>query len=51
MSLSEKAIEEFKELYRIQYGENISNEDAYKMGENLISLFKILCRDLPNNEE
>jgi len=48
MSLSKKAIDEFKEIYEKEFGEKISDAQAEEMGENLIRLFEIIYRSLPN---
>lgn len=50
MSFSKKAIEEFKEIYRKEFGEEISDAQAEEMGENLIELFKIIYRPLPDSD-
>ena len=47
MSLSKKAIDEFKEIYEKEFGEKISDAQAREMGENLINLFRIIYRFLP----
>ena len=47
MGLSKEAIEEFKEIYFKEFGEKISDEEAIGMGENLVSLFEIIYRPLP----
>jgi hypothetical protein len=50
MKLSEEAIEDFKEIYYREYGKEISDEEAQEMGQNLLSLFHIICRPLPEDE-
>ena len=40
--LSEKAIDEFQEIYKKKFGKEISRQDAYESGQNLVNLFKIL---------
>ncbi len=47
MELSQEAIEEFKRIYTEEVGEDISDEETRELGENLISLFKIIYRPLP----
>ena len=47
MGLSEKAIKEFKEIYRRELGEEISDEKAQELGQDLISLFNIIYRPIP----
>ena len=38
MRLSKKAIKEFKEIYRKEYGETISDEEVQEIGQNLFSI-------------
>jgi hypothetical protein len=47
MSLSQKGIEDFKQAYLEEFNEDISDAEAKEMGENLIALFKIIYRPLP----
>jgi flagellin-specific chaperone FliS len=47
MRLSKEAIEEFKEIYEREFGKTITDEEAQEMGQNLISLFKIIYREIP----
>jgi len=51
MRLSREAIEEFKEVYSKETGEEISNEEAQELAEALLSLLRIVCRPLPKKEE
>jgi hypothetical protein len=50
MALSKEAIEEFKEIYREEFGKQISDAEAQEMGESLISLFKIIYRPIPEEK-
>ncbi len=49
MGLSQKAIEEFKKIYSQEIEENISDEKAKELGENLLELFKIIYRPVPRD--
>jgi hypothetical protein len=40
--LSRRAIEEFKAIYREEYGEDISDDEALEMGLRLLNFLKIL---------
>jgi len=51
MSLSKEAIEEFKDIYYREFGRKISDEEAQEMGQNLLSLFKIIYRPIPEDED
>ena len=42
MQLSQKDIDEFKEIYRRQFGEDISDDEARQMGTRLLRFFKVL---------
>lgn len=37
--ISEKALQEFKKIYKEQFGEEISNERAVELGINLLVFF------------
>lgn len=47
MALSKEAIEEYKRIYRKNFGEDISDEEAREQGENLIDLFRVIYRPIP----
>lgn len=51
MRLSKEAIKEFKEIYYTEFGKTISDEEAQEMGQSLISLFKIIYRPIPTDED
>jgi hypothetical protein len=47
MSLSQKGIEDFKQAYLEEFNEEISDAQAKELGENLVALFRIICRPIP----
>jgi len=51
MGLSRKAIEEFKEIYLQEFGQEISVKEARELAESLLSLFKIVCRPISEEKE
>jgi flagellin-specific chaperone FliS len=51
MRLSKEAIEEFKQIYERGYGKTISDEKAQELGQNLLSLFKIIYRPIPSDKD
>ncbi len=53
MEISQKALKEFKEIWRKQFGEEISDKDAYEEATCLLRLFQVVYRPLPpkNKEE
>jgi hypothetical protein len=51
MGLSKEAINEFKAIYREEFGEEISNAEAQELGESLISLFKVIYRPIPRKDK
>lgn len=48
MEISQKALEEFKEIWKRQFGEEISDKDAYEEASCLLRLFKVIYRPLPS---
>jgi hypothetical protein len=51
MKLSKEAIEEFKEIYRKECGEEISDQEAYEKGSRSIELFKIIYKPIPQENK
>ena len=50
MNLSKKAIEEFEEIWRKEIGTEIPDEEVQALAQDLLSLFKLICRPLPQRE-
>ncbi|NQU99637.1 MAG: hypothetical protein HQ538_02775 [Parcubacteria group bacterium] len=44
MALKQDDIDELKEIYRKETGKDISNQEAWEMGINLLELGKLLLR-------
>lgn len=44
MPLDQKAIDELKEIYRKEYGEDLSDEEAMGIGNRLLRVFTWLLR-------
>lgn len=55
MSLSDKSIKEFQEIFKKEYGKEISYEEAAESGEQLVGFFKLLydceVKDLKRKEK
>ena len=51
MELSKEAIEEYKRIYKAEFGEEISDQEAYKQAINLLQLFKIIYRPISEKKE
>lgn len=51
MQLSKAAIEEFKRIYKEEFGEELSDQEATEKAQRLISFFKIIYRRIPDDEE
>lgn len=50
MQLDPQAVEEFKELYLKEYGENLSNQEAILFAARLIAFVKaVYGKSLPND--
>lgn len=51
MKLSKKAIDEYKEIYRREYGKTLTDQEAYEQASNLLRLFKVIYRPLPSEKK
>jgi hypothetical protein len=54
MTVSQQRVEEFREAYRKEYGEDISEAEARDMLTRLVVLCEMLARplpDLPDSDE
>lgn len=51
MGLSKKTIEGFKQIYSQEFEEEISDEQAKELRENLLNLFKIIYRFISKSKE
>jgi len=49
--LPDEAIEEFKEIYKKEFGEELSNEEARKRAERLFGLFKAVYDPIEKKED
>lgn len=49
MELSEEDITEYQEIYKEQFGEEVSREEAYKQGINLLRLLEVVYK--PSTKE
>lgn len=47
--LSQQAIEEYKAIYKKEYGKDITDAEADEQGMKLIRLFKIIYRPIPKD--
>jgi len=47
MGLSKKAIEEYKEAYKKAFGREISDKEAEQLAFELLSLFKLIYKPIP----
>lgn len=50
MKLTQQAIKDFQKAYEEDFGEKISEAKAEEMGIELIELFRIIYRPIPNEE-
>lgn len=45
MQLSPQAIQEFKQIYRAEYGVEISDDEAREMGTRVVRVFMVLLKN------
>lgn len=49
--LSDKAIEEYQNIYFKEFGEQISKEEARKQGTSLVNLYKLIYKPIPSDKK
>jgi hypothetical protein len=50
MTISAKALEEYKEIYRKQYGKDISDADALEQAPKLLRLMEIVYKPMTQED-
>lgn len=50
MQLSHKAISDFKRIYLEKFNQQLSNEEANKLGVELLEYFKLIYKPIPKKE-
>jgi len=51
MPLSKEVIEEYKKIYKKEFGEEISDEEAHEQGGRLLRLSKTIYRPMPKDKK
>ena len=51
MRLSQQAIEDFKKIFKKEYGEDISDAEAEEMAIRFLRLFSLIYRPIPEDAE
>ena len=49
--ISPEALAEFKRIYQVEYGEDISDREATDLAINLMLLYKRLNKPIPESED
>lgn len=49
MRFSDDALDEFRAIYRDEFGEEIARDEAQEMGTRLVELLRLLLRPLPSD--
>jgi len=47
MQLSDKAIREYIEIYKADFGEELTMKEAREIAAGLVALYEVLCQPLP----
>lgn len=50
MEVTPQALEEFKKIYKKEFREEISDDEALEMAQRVLTFFSILYRPLPDQE-
>ena len=51
MEVTPEALEEFKRIYRKEFGEDISDDEALEMAQRVLMFFSLIYRPLPGRGE
>ena len=49
--LSDKAVKEYQEIYKREFGEELSDSGAREQAESFIRLFRLIYRPIPKKED
>ena len=49
--LSQKALDEFKEIHKAEFSEEISDEKTLELATRLITLMKVIYRPIPDENK
>ena len=49
--LSKEALKEFKQIWKEEFNEDISDEKALESATDLLNLFQVICKPIPNSKE
>lgn len=50
MHISDEKIEEYRKIYKEQFGEEISKEEAREQGINLVNLMKLIYKPITKED-
>ena len=51
MPLQQHHIDELKAIHKSDFGEELSDKEAWEMGTRLVELFRLLLKNAPNEGE
>lgn len=51
MEISKEELEEFKELHKEEFGEELSDQEALEMAQRLLGFYLLVSRPLPEGGE
>ena len=51
MEITQKALEEFKKIYKKEFGEDLSDDEALEIAQRVLGFFSLIYRPLPNQEK
>jgi hypothetical protein len=50
MQIADEDLAEFMRLYKTEFGEDVSVDEAREMARNLLDLYELLARPLPHEQ-
>lgn len=49
MEISKKKLDEFKQIIREDYGQELSDKEAYRVANKVLTMFRIICQPQPED--
>lgn len=51
MDISKEKLDEFKQIHKEEWGEELTDSEATEMIHSLMALYEVLCQPLPHSSD
>lgn len=49
--ISDKSVEEFKKIYKKDYGVELDNEEAFGLAQRFFNMMRVVCKPIPKERD